>query len=108
MNKKKVARVIKMSASWCRPCKAFTPTFKKASELPEFKDIEFKSIDIEEDESGIVEKLGIRTVPTTVLFDEDDAPIYKVIGNIPFNDFVKIINTALGKEDKNEEFEEEV
>ena len=103
MNEKKVARIIKMSASWCAPCKVFAPTFKKASELPEFEGITFETIDIEEDESGIVEKLGIRSVPTTVLLDENDELIYKIIGNVPFNDFVKIINVALGKEDKIEE-----
>lgn len=97
MNTNKVKKIIKLSAEWCQPCKVFANTFHKVEEMEEYKDIEFKSIDIEKDEEGetIAEKFQVRSVPTTILLDEEDEPIYKVMGNIPLNDFIEIINTSL-------------
>jgi thioredoxin-related protein len=65
--------------------------------MEEFNGIDFKEIDIEKDEDGevLAEKYQIRSVPTTVLVDEDGEPIYKVMGNIPENDFITIINESL-------------
>jgi thioredoxin-related protein len=65
--------------------------------MEEFNGIDFKEIDIEKDEDGevLAEKYQIRSVPTTVLVDEDGEPIYKVIGNIPEKDFINIINNAM-------------
>jgi thioredoxin-related protein len=74
----------------------FANTFKKVSEMEKYKDIEFKSIDIEEDEGELyVEKYNIRSVPTILLLDEDDNIIYKLSGNIPLDDFVSMINNAM-------------
>ena len=60
--------------------------------------IHFKMpIDIENDEDGelMVEKYQIRSVPTTVLADENGDVIYKLMGNIPLKDFLDVINKAL-------------
>ena len=89
-------KVVDCSASWCGPCRVFANTFKKVSEMEKYKDIEFKSIDIEEDEGELyVEKYNIRSVPTILLLDEDDNIIYKLSGNIPLDDFVSMINNAM-------------
>ena len=97
MNTNKVKKITKFSASWCMPCKVFAKTFHKVSELEEYKDIEFKEVDIENDDDGdtLTEKYQIKSVPTTVLLDENDDVIYKVMGNIPEKDFVTIINESL-------------
>jgi thioredoxin 1 len=97
MNTNKVKKIIKLSTTWCGPCRAFGTTFHRVSEMEEYKDIEFKEIDIEKDEDGevLVEKYQVRSVPTTVLLDENDELIYKVIGNIHEKDFITIINNAL-------------
>ena len=97
MNTNKVKKIIKMSATWCGPCRAYAPTFHKVKDMDEFKDIEFKEIDIENDENGdvLAEKYQIRSVPTTILLDENDELIYKVMGNISLNDLTNIINEAL-------------
>lgn len=89
-------KILKFSASWCGPCRVFANTFKKVSEMEKYKDIEFKSIDIEEDEGELyVEKYNIKSVPTILLLDEDDNIIYKLSGNIPLDDFVSMINNAM-------------
>lgn len=91
-----IKKIVDASASWCGPCRVFANTFKKVSEMEKYKDIEFKSIDIEEDEGELyVEKYNIRSVPTILLLDEDDNIIYKLSGNIPIDDFVSMINNAM-------------
>ena len=86
-----------MGAPWCAPCRAFAVTFNKVKEMEEYSNIEFKEIDIENDEDSEIftEKYQVRSVPTTVLLDEDNNLIYKVSGNISLNDFKKIIDEAL-------------
>ena len=93
-------KIIDAKASWCGPCRVYANTFKKISEMEEYKDIEFKSVDIEEDEGGdiLVEKYGIRGVPTTILLDENDNAIFKLSGNIRDKDLIDVINDALKKE----------
>lgn len=91
-----IKKIVDAKASWCGPCRVFANTFKKVSEMEKYKDIEFKSIDIEEDEGELyVEKYNIRSVPTILLLDEDDNIIYKLSGNIPLDDFVSMINNAM-------------
>ena len=95
----KINRIIKLGASWCQPCHVFAKTFEKVAEMEEYKGIEFKQIDIEEDEGAelLVEKFGIRNVPTTLILGENDELIYKLSGNIPLNDFTEVINNAMEK-----------
>lgn len=89
-------KILKFSASWCGPCRVFANTFKKVSEMEKYKDIEFKSIDIEEDEGELyVEKYNIKSVPTILILDENDKIIYKLSGNIPLDDFISMINNAM-------------
>ena len=91
-----IKKIVDASASWCGPCRVFANTFKKVSEMEEYKDIEFKSIDIESDEGELyVEKYNIRSVPTILLLDENDNIIYKLSGNISLDDFVDMINNAM-------------
>ena len=57
---------IKYSASWCGPCKAYSPIFNKvANEIP---GINFQSIDVDSGDPRVLEH-GIRNVPTTVVVE---------------------------------------
>ena len=76
-----VSRVLKMSASWCGPCKVYSRTFKQLSEIPEFENISFEEIDIEEN-NDLTEKYGVRSVPTTIILDENDNVLSMLNGNI--------------------------
>lgn len=96
MNTNKVKKIIKTSASWCAPCRFYAPTFHKVSKYDEYKDIEFKEYDLDDEEGEkLALKYNIRSVPTTLLLDENDEVIYKVMGNVPESELTKIIDEAL-------------
>lgn len=92
-----VKKVIKLSAQWCAPCRFYAETFHKVSEREEFKNIEFKAYDIENDEEAesLVNKFGVRGVPTTLIMNENDELIYKLTGSIRESDLVDTINNAI-------------
>ena len=54
-------------ADWCGPCKSFGPIFEKASE--QHTDVVFGKIDTEA-EQELAGSLGIRSIPTTMIFRE--------------------------------------
>lgn len=81
--------VLKFSAVWCGPCKGYAPIFKKVSEMKEFEDVEFKSIDVEEDNDNAI-KYAIRSVPTTV-FVKDDKEVGRITGSVSESQLVKTI-----------------
>ena len=54
-------------AEWCGPCKAFAPTFEKASE--KHPDITFAKLDTEANQ-GLAAALQIQAIPTLFVFRE--------------------------------------
>ena len=63
-------KVIKFYASWCGPCKIYSRTWDKV--IPTYSDqIDFSSIDIDKDVTGLANKYKIDSIPTTVLIRED-------------------------------------
>jgi thiol-disulfide isomerase/thioredoxin len=99
MNNNIVKKVLEVGASWCAPCKAYAPVFKRVSEMEEFKDVTFETLEIDDDEDHDleVEKLGIKSVPTTILLDENNEPIYKLMGNVPEKDLIELITKCLNE-----------
>ena len=81
----KTKKVLEFSASWCQPCKVFAKTFEEISKMDEFSDIEFESHDIEESEEieNMVANFGVRSVPTTILLDDEGNVLKRLSGNIP-------------------------
>lgn len=65
--------------------------------MDEFKNIQFLSYDIEEDEEGVelVEKFNIRNVPTIVIVDANDNPMKKIIGLIKENELINTIKDTV-------------
>lgn len=76
-----ITKIIKLSASWCFPCKVYGKTFEEVSKNECYKDICFEEIDVEENEE-IAEKYGVRSLPTTVFVDENDNILSKLNGNV--------------------------
>lgn len=99
----KITKIIKYSASWCKPCRLFNTTFHNVASREEFKSIEFGEYDIEKDEEGqrFATQHNINSIPTTVLFDDNNDIVYKIIGNVSEEDFVNTIhNTNKFNEEK--------
>ncbi|KAH7309663.1 putative thioredoxin G6G8.7, partial [Stachybotrys elegans] len=73
--------VIDFFATWCGPCKTIAPLVVEASNQPEFQHIHFAKIDVEELEA-VSEEVGIRAMPTLVLF-KDGKKVEEIVGPAP-------------------------
>lgn len=93
----KVKKVICLSASWCMPCKAFHKTLDNIEKMDEFKDIDFKSYDVEDDDEGVdmAAKYMVRGVPTTLIIDENGDVVDRFNGNVPQSTVVDKLNALL-------------
>ncbi len=74
-------KVIKISATWCMPCHAYAKTFDAVKADERFKDIEFEELDAEENEE-LCEKYGVRSIPTTIMLDENNEVLLSFSGNV--------------------------
>lgn len=88
-------KVMKFYAPWCGQCKVLTKEFLKNP-----IDVEIKDINIEENEE-LVEKYGIKNLPTTILIDNDGNVLEKWAGIIKSEDINNKIRTCY----KNEELD---
>lgn len=65
---KEAYSLIYVTATWCGPCKVFSPIVSEVSNVYEEK-IKFGKIDADLD-SVVVEKLGVKALPTIIIFKE--------------------------------------
>jgi len=78
-------QVIKLSATWCGPCKMYAPIFNEVADML-IDNWETLALDIDTDEGReIMIANGIRSVPTTILME---------VGKDP-----KILTGVISKED---------
>lgn len=66
-------------ASWCGPCRAFAPTFEKASET--HSDVVFAKVDTEAEQS-LAAAANIRSIPTLMVFKKGNL-VYNEAGALP-------------------------
>ncbi|AZA10465.1 thioredoxin [Corynebacterium gerontici] len=66
-------------ASWCGPCRAFAPTFEKASE--QHPDATFAKLDTEANQ-GLAAALQIQSIPTLMVF-RDGVLVFREAGALP-------------------------
>jgi thioredoxin len=72
--------VKKFSALWCGPCKTLGPIMDKV--MPEYSDVIYTKVDIDEDKNNGGEeigKYGVRSVPTVILL-KDGEVVDKFVG----------------------------
>lgn len=79
-------KVLKFSAAWCGPCKAYATVFEEVAKMDEFKDVEFVNLDVE-DADDLVSKYKISSVPTTVIINNDN--VNKIIGSVSEGELIK-------------------
>jgi thioredoxin 1 len=83
--------VTRFSASWCQPCKALAPEFKKLEE--EFADVKFITVDVEE-KPTVAQLYEIRTVPT-VIIEQDNSVVHRMVGLQSKQKYVDAITSVL-------------
>lgn len=79
-------------ASWCGPCRAFGPTFEKASE--EHPDAVFGKLDTEANQ-GLAAALQIQSIPTLMIF-RDQILVYREVGALPAPALENLIQQVKG------------
>ena len=80
--------IIKFSAEWCGPCKAYKNIFDKV--VSEYSDITVIEADVDKD-ADITLKYGIRSVPTTIIA-KNDVELDRITGLILDKDLKSIID----------------
>jgi thioredoxin 1 len=58
--------LVDLKAKWCMPCRTLMPRLDEIS--TQYKNVEFVAVDVDDNKEGCVE-LGIRSVPTVMIFD---------------------------------------
>jgi thioredoxin 1 len=79
-------------ASWCGPCRAFTPVFDKASE--QHPDVIFAKVDTEA-EPQLAAGFGIMSIPTLMGF-RDQVIVYAQPGPLPPRALDELIGQVKG------------
>lgn len=75
-------------APWCGPCKITTPIVKELEK--EFKDVEFKEINVDED-PAMASQYGVMSIPTFVVL-KDGKETGRKIGAMPKAELRKLLD----------------
>lgn len=75
-------KFIKFSAEWCGPCRTIKPIVEKLSNEPKYSSIEFKEINIDEDDDDLSGKYSVRNVPTMLMVDDEGNAIERIVGSV--------------------------
>ena len=78
--KKEEVSIIQFSASWCGPCKTLKPIMDKLSEEYSDKNFFMAYADIEDGGINTGSAMGIRGVPTTIIFKRG-VEVDRLVGN---------------------------
>jgi thioredoxin 1 len=84
--------VVDFWAEWCGPCKMIGPSLEEISTEMQGK-IKIAKINVDEN-PGVAGKLGIRSIPTLMLFKDGKLAAQKV-GAAPKGELIKWINGAV-------------
>lgn len=72
-------RIFDVWADWCPPCKKFGPIFESVSK--NFPDVQFIKIDADSlFGSEFLDKYSIRSIPTILILDEKNNPVFQHAG----------------------------
>ena len=74
-------KVIRFHAEWCGPCKAMQPIVDKVFKDEKYSKLDFKNIDVDDDENDLAGKFKIRNVPTIIIVNDNDEILDKMVGS---------------------------
>ncbi len=81
-------------AGWCAPCRAFAPVFERTAAEYEGR-VSFAKLDVEAAPRS-AQVVGIRSIPTLILFDHDGNEVQRASGALPPKQLTRFIEDALG------------
>ena len=84
--------VVDFWAEWCGPCKMTGPSLEEIATEMQGK-VKIAKVNVDEN-PGVAGKLGIRSIPTLMLFKDGKLAAQKV-GAAPKGELVKWINSAV-------------
>ena len=68
-------KLIYISATWCGPCRTFSPIMSKVAE----SGVPVQKMDADEDKEAVI-KYGVRNIPTVLKVDAEGNMISKFVG----------------------------
>jgi thioredoxin 1 len=68
-------KAVRMTASWCQPCKSLARTL-------DLQGINIEAVDIDENREMAM-KYNIRGVPTILILDDDGVEVERIVGAMP-------------------------
>lgn len=83
--------VIKMGASWCKPCLQLKPIFDEV--IQEINDVKVVEIDVEE-HPDIASNYKVRGIPTVIVTDDDDNILAMKTGMMTKEQLIQFINES--------------
>lgn len=84
-------KIIKYEADWCSPCQAYKPTFESVTS--EYDNLDVQVINVEE-EPEMAQKYSVRSIPTTLILDEDGEELVRISGRVDESSLRKYIDEA--------------
>ena len=86
--------VIDFYAEWCAPCKRLEPRLRQIAQIYR-GEVDFYRIDVDKNPQ-IAETFQIRNIPY-LLICPLEGQLKSVIGLFPMNEYIRVINQALGR-----------
>ena len=86
--------VVDFYADWCQPCKRLEPILRQVAQHYN-GEVDFYRIDVEKN-SDIADVFQIRSIPFLLICPLEGEP-KSIIGLYPPQEFIRVINIALGK-----------
>jgi thioredoxin 1 len=80
-------------AVWCGPCRMLAPTIDKIADQFAGK-IKVGKLNTD-DHNAIAVKYGINAIPRVMIFKGSDQPVESVVGLVPIDKLVQMINRVL-------------
>lgn len=86
--------VVDFYADWCQPCKRLEPILRQVAQHYQ-GEVDFYRINVDEN-SGIADVFQIRSIPFLLICPLQGEP-KSVIGLYPMQEYIRVINQALGR-----------